>query len=297
MNTLSSYTNGNYKVTLYSDGSKEREYTSTPSPVFPESIDVKITNYCDAGCAWCHEMSTTEGKHGDIELALQTLSDLPGGVEIAIGGGNPLSHPDIHYFLGELKKQGIVSNMTMNAFHMWKTPEEIHNVLNQKLIYGLGASYNPHLFEHMIPFIKMDNTVIHLIIGVHPISEVENILKVNPNAKILLLGYKQFGRGNKYYEVLSKRVEENIYGWYTQLPKYFDSDMIISFDNLAIKQLDLKRFFTEDGWNTFYMGNDGEFTMYMDFIKRQYAVSSTSKDRYEIDGKSEKLFKHVREVR
>jgi len=58
---LHSYQNGNTLVNLYNDGTKTREYEGEPKPVFPESIDVKITNYCDAGCTFCHEKSTRLG--------------------------------------------------------------------------------------------------------------------------------------------------------------------------------------------------------------------------------------------
>lgn len=63
MTIINTYKNGNTSVTLYNDGTKVREYEGTPNIVHPESIDVKITNYCDLGCAYCHESSTTEGKH------------------------------------------------------------------------------------------------------------------------------------------------------------------------------------------------------------------------------------------
>ena len=42
------YQNGNYVVKLYGDGTKEK-ITSEDSfrASFPDSIDLKITNYCD----------------------------------------------------------------------------------------------------------------------------------------------------------------------------------------------------------------------------------------------------------
>ena len=63
---LHKYKNGNCRVTLYNDGTKIRVCTEkVPSPVFPESIDFKITNYCDRGCKFCHESCTTKGKHAN----------------------------------------------------------------------------------------------------------------------------------------------------------------------------------------------------------------------------------------
>ena len=53
MNLLHEYINGNYTIKLYDDGTKERIYDSDPCPIFPESMDVKITDYCDANCQFC----------------------------------------------------------------------------------------------------------------------------------------------------------------------------------------------------------------------------------------------------
>ena len=54
---------------------------------------------------------------------------------------------------------------------------------------------------------------------------------------------------------------------------------ILSFDNLAIEQLNIKRLFTDQGWNDFYMGDDFSFTMYIDAVKQEYAQTSRSKKR------------------
>lgn len=58
MEILNQYINGNTLVTIYNDGTKIREYNKDPQPEFPESIDLKITDYCDMGCPYCHESST-----------------------------------------------------------------------------------------------------------------------------------------------------------------------------------------------------------------------------------------------
>src|SRR5574339_136384 len=104
MNTLYSYTNGNTYVRLFEDGTKERIVKEENIFVtHPESIDVKITNYCDANHSFCHEKSTIAGTHANLDLLIKILSPLPAGVEIAIGGGNPLSHPNILDFLRKLR--------------------------------------------------------------------------------------------------------------------------------------------------------------------------------------------------
>ena len=59
--------------------------------------------------------------------------------------------------------------------------------------------------------------------------------------------------------------------------QWFES---ISFDNLALEQLDVKSLMSEKDWNQFYMGADGTSTMYIDMVKREFAKSSTSVNRY-----------------
>jgi hypothetical protein len=62
------------------------------------------------------------------------------------------------------------------------------------------------------------------------------------------------------------------------LPKYFGKS-IISFDNLAIEQLNVRRLFTNKGWDKFYMGDDFTFTMYIDAVKQHYAPTSRNSYR------------------
>ena len=76
-NLLNSYKNGNCKVSIYDDGTKVREYDGEPSPVHPESMDIKITNYCSGSedqsnllCKWCHERSNLQGKHAEFSALL-----------------------------------------------------------------------------------------------------------------------------------------------------------------------------------------------------------------------------------
>lgn len=295
---ITKYRNGNYDVSIYENGTKIREFDEAPEPIYPESMDIKITNYCDAGCAFCHEKSTKEGLHGNFSFTnkMDLLYQLPEGVELAIGGGNPLSHPDLMYFLSTARLCGLISNITVNHFHLETYKHLIENLIAREYIRGLGISYLKHIKTDLKPFIN-DNTVIHLIIGVHTTQDLRELVNKYGKLKVLLLGYKNFGRGEQYYAVLSERVKKNIADWYINIFQFFKEEgLTISFDNLAILQLNARRFFSEEDWQKFYMGDDGKFTMYMDFVKDEYAVSSTSKERYRLDSQPSmaEIFKHIR---
>ena len=70
---------------------------------------------------------------------------------------------------------------------------------------------------------------------------------------------------------------------------------VVSFDNLAIKQLDVKNILTDNEWQEFYQGDDGTMTMYVDGVKQQFAMTSTSPTRYDLLDNIDDMFKIVKE--
>ena len=225
----------------------------------------------------CHEDSTTKGRHGDLLLLEEVLSSLPAGVEIAIGGGNPLAHPCLLEFLYRMKDQGIICNLTVNQIHVERYKCLLEEIFSNDLIKGIGVSvfiqHQP--LPNWLLEIAGNNLVYHIIIGVHTVNNLRNILASNlqKQPKILLLGYKsEVGRGVDYY---SEHVEKNIKMWFIYVRQFF-GECVLSFDNLAIQQLNIKRFLTEDAWKQFYMGDDFTSSMYIDAVKQQYAPTSRS---------------------
>ena len=204
---LHQYKNGNYIVRLFDDGTKLRftlddEFVSE----FPESIDIKITNHCDLNCPMCHEKSSLNGSHGLLNIPF--LKTLPKGIELAIGGGNPLSHPELEMFLNEMRLSGIVSNLTVNQKHFIKEKVLIEKLINEHLIYGLGISViNDEAIDEIINFSnKYSNTVVHVIAGITTLELLKKLY--DQNIKLLVLGYKCFGRGKNYYsENVKNKIE------------------------------------------------------------------------------------------
>lgn len=290
MNIKGIYENGNYKVVIFDDGTKIRKTNDNKFIAsFPECIDIKITNYCDMGCPYCHEASSTEGIHGEI-LNIDFINTLKPYTELAIGGGNPLSHPDLLEFLGLLKEKKIIANMTVNQKHFEENIDSLIYLTKENLIKGVGVSLiNPT--EEFIKKIKdFPNAVIHVINGVVKIEDLEKMY--DNDLKILILGYKQFRRGNEFYSDTVEMKKEMIYTKLKEIIKHFK---VVSFDNLALKQLDVKRLMTEDEWNEFYMGDDGGFTMYIDMVNKQFAKSSISVNRHDLLNDIVDMFDMVKE--
>jgi organic radical activating enzyme len=289
---ISSYVNGNTVVSIYEDGTKVR--TGFGESVFPESMDVKITDYCDAGCKWCHEDSTTKGKHGDLESVVNIYKQMPKGVEIAIGGGNPLSHPQFDEFVRELSSFGVICNVTVNEFH-WtnETVSRLEKLISDGAIKGVGYSYTKKPLDW-----DYEHACTHLIAGINHYDELDEIVK-NNSKKVLLLGYKDFRRGSHYKSKHDETVMENISIWYRFL---FTAarKAHLSFDNLAISQLNPKRLFVNaSDYDKFFMGDDGTRTMYMDAVNQEYAYSSTGvfRNKFDKDTNVYQMFDSVKRLK
>lgn len=296
MNILGSYINGNYKVIMLSDGTKIRLNNEDKFvPEKPESIDLKITNYCDMNCPFCHEGSSENGIHGDI-MHLKFIDTLNPFTEIAIGGGNPLSHPDLDEFLSFLYYKNIIANMTVNIQHFRDNYERLKLMSEDGVIKGLGISATDRLSETDIAMIRsISNSVVHVINGVTRIQDLYRMS--NRGLKVLILGYKNFRRGGSYLHNRSVHDSMSIMHSYIKTiidDKWFN---VISFDNLAIKQLDIDKVISPDEFNKMYMGDDGQFTMYIDAVEGKFCKSSVVKvdKRYDLMDDIADMFRIVRE--
>lgn len=296
MKILGSYKNNDYTCTMFSDGTKIRwNDKDSFNPIKPESIDLKITNRCDMACSMCHENSTPDGKHSDI-LNLPFIDTMFPYSEVAIGGGNPLTHPDLIEFLEHLKERKILASMTVNQMHFMHNIDFLKELTDKKLIYGLGISYIGGRHKNAIEAIKQfPNAVVHVINGVVHMDSLEAL--ANNDLKILILGYKEFRRGKVLYDECGEQIEYLKSQFYDMLPKIVNDGWFkcISFDNLAIKQLEPKRLMSEEDYDQFYMGDDGAFTMYVDAVNRQFAKSSVSTERYDLMDDIADMFKIVKD--
>lgn len=295
MKILGSYKNNDYTCTMFSDGTKIRwNNKDSFNPIKPESIDLKITNKCNMACNMCHENSTPDGEHGDI-LNLPFIDTMFPYSEVAIGGGNPLTHPDLIEFLEHLKERKIIASMTVNQLHFMHNIDLLKELTDKKLIYGLGISYIGGRHENCIEAIKQfPNAVVHVINGIVHMDSLEAL--AHNDLKILVLGYKEFRRGKALYDECGSEIDYLKYQFYDMLPKIVNDGWFkcISFDNLAIKQLEPKRLMSDEDWSQFYLGDDGFASMYVDAVNRKFARSSVSVNRYPLTEDIKDMFDVVR---
>jgi hypothetical protein len=116
-----------------------------------------------------------------------------------------------------------------------------------------------------------EHTVIHVIAGIDSIMDVIN-LRNKGVRKILILGEKNFGFNEGKVDLTTKNHRQ----WFWWVRKMFNIFDVTSFDNLALEQLNMKRFFSDDNWNVF---NQGEHSFYINAVEEYFAPSSRSNNK------------------
>lgn len=287
---LHTYKNGNHWTTICSDGTRvrETEYENDTKFKFDfaENADVMITKFCDAGCQYCHEGATVNGKHADLRSMTNLWDSWVPGTEIAIGGGNALAHPDIEWFTEYLSSRGVVCNITVNQKHIWD--EKLEKMIKAEHVKGIGISLTNSASDADMNRIRYLEAISHRNVVVHTIAGIlsEKDMNVLKGKKILILGYKDnVGRGVNYKKEFADQIDKNIKWLANDLKKISKWVNVMSFDNLALKQLDAKKALeiSDKEWKLRFQGKDygdpnGEdapSTFYLDAVNKMIGRSST----------------------
>lgn len=269
------YKNGNSicKINL-ENGTKIRETEDDEFILeFPESLDVSITEKCDGLCPFCYQGCTPNGANADV-MGAKFIDTLHPYTEIALQT-NMLDHPDLIPFLEKLKERKLIPSITINQRHFEQKEELVAELINKKLIYGVGISLVKPTRSFIRRVHKYPNAVIHVINGIFSGSDIEALR--DQDLKILILGYKDLGRGVDYKDSNSSLVTQRqryLYDVLRTLPAHFK---VLSFDNLALEQLNVKRILSSEKWAECYMGDEGSSSMYIDLVNKRFGVSSLCK--------------------
>lgn len=278
------YINGNYKVLLNLNNGTKIRYNkeNTLIPNRPESIDVKITNQCEHMCLFCHESSIPSGKQASYESLEKFAKSLPPYIEISVGGGNlMLDFKHTQFFLEKLKEANAIPSITIKQEDFIKYSDIIEEWYLNNLIYGVGVSLsNPRDVELYKAMSYIPTAVIHVIAGIF--DETDCAILSKRGYKLLILGFKNFRRGRSYYNGFKQKIDKNIQWLHDNINDVINNFSVVAFDNLAIKQLYIKELLTEEQWNSFYMGDDGIYTFYVDLVEKTYARNSTAIARFGI---------------
>jgi hypothetical protein len=274
---LATYQNGNAIVEIHDDGTR---VITTPGTSFnfdfPLNIDIRVSTKCSFGrnpetgkgfCGFCHESSTTDGVECDYKALMEKLTGLPKGIELAVGS-NELTI-GLYNFILWCNEQGYIVNLTINQGHIERDKKALMYLLMFDIIKGLGVSYRSSLPWNIPDFVlNYSNTVFHVIAGIDTFDEVLD-LKEKGVKKILILGEKDFGFNVGKVDLNSLTHMK----WYWWVKKLFHEFDVVSFDNLALEQLRIKRFLTDEQWEEF---NQGEHSFYINAVDKTFSASSRS---------------------
>ena len=286
------YINGNYFVSLLSDGTKKYRLLRVgeePISKFPDSLDLKITNKCNIGCSFCHESSNPKGKNFNVDRTIKILDTLPKvGIEVAIGGGDITESScikDLLKLLGWLRENNFASRLTINSKSLVKKKlpkETLSTLFDYSNCIGISVNniseyYRSARYINKSDILFYHDEVYHIIAGIFPIEDIKKLINQNISCKVLVLGYKNFGRayGNppKY----------DLQEWEKELKSAIseskgNNNLVIGFDNLAIEQLSIKDILSKEEWNRKYMGDEFTHSMYIDAVSETFAP--TSRDNF-----------------
>lgn len=298
-NNWVAYQNGNYEVLLnLSNGTKIR-YNEEDSliPDRPESMDVKITNKCSHGCLFCHENSITNGKSARKETLKKFAESVLPYTELAVAGGNLIEDVETtEYFLKLLKESKVIPSITLQQEDFIKYNDIVKKWVGNSFIYGIGVSVDNPKDRKLHNLLSLyPNAVIHTIAGLYDKSYFEPLY--DKEYKVLILGFKQFRRGQKYYMAMQNNIDSNMQWLSDNVKEMSEHFKVISFDNLAIEQLDMGNKVSKQVWDKYYCGDDGNYTFYVDLVEECFAKNSTSIARFPIDNKTPvEMFEEIRSL-
>jgi organic radical activating enzyme len=281
---------GNYWVLFNrSTGSKVRFSFNNPSGKFkptkasvPELIDIKITDYCDKGCAFCYQNSSVKGKHAkNLHYLANVLRKLK-VFEVAIGGGEPTTHPEFIDFLSNLRAYGIIPNFTTKSLSWLKDPDQYEPIM--KVIggfaYSVMSAEDVDEFANTIKEAGIENGYYHHVASVQYVvgsttqEEYEKILDkiYDHNLSITLLGFKKVGRGVSFNPYDYKNWLNIILYMQNNLNKFFkvgiDTALAAEFETEIIESGISKHLFET---------SEGGFSMYIDAVTGMCGPSSYCK--------------------
>ena len=246
----------------------------------PELVDLKCTNRCSRGCAYCYMNSTPDGKEADVKIICKIIDSLAlhKVFEISVGGGEPLEYPSFAVVAYEADKKNISVSTTTSA-DFDKLHPSIKGVLGR--IRGIGVTVRCEGdIKNYEKYRDVNyNSCLQIVLGTITQEFFSHVLSYcdKTGCSLNILGYKHFGKGIEF--------KKKDYSWFiNDLKKYLtmndgrfyssrfkvavDSVLTAEFSNQLSKDL-----FVND---ILFTPEDGAFSMFIDAVENRVAASSFS---------------------
>lgn len=259
----------------------------TTKSSFPELVDLKITDYCNYGCVFCYQSSTKEGKHAslvNIEKTIKMLSN-SGTMEIAIGGGEPTSHPNLLQILQTIKNHNMMACFTTKNFNMHESAD-FEDIL--KTTNSIAFSCNSIAEIEKVQLIKEAMLVVDTyprpVVYIQMIPELMSDVNFDKalqyvsdkmfKTPVTLLGYKDFGFGESYKPKNKFANSE----WIKTIKKYSNKNGIkFGIDSVLVSKWK-QELINNNVDPLALVGEEGKFSCYLDAVNMTIHKSSFSKE-------------------
>jgi radical SAM protein with 4Fe4S-binding SPASM domain len=202
-----------------------------PTLAAPSLVDFQITDQCHLSCPHCYASSTPTGAHAgmaDIELALEQIAEV-GAFQVALGGGEPLLHPELERILARCHTLGVVPNLTTSGVHLSDRNLELINEYCGAVglsIEGVGEHFDRYRssgferFRHALDRLLAWRvpTVLQITLNADTFSRLDSIVELCRGEDslygVIFLAFKPVGRGAGFGEPLAAlapgRVQERL---------------------------------------------------------------------------------------
>ena len=281
MKLLGEYMNGVVHTKIFSDGTKIREVEDDQDFIaaFPETMDVNISQYCANNCPMCYAGCSKDGKHADFSQYEKLLDSVHPYTELAINL-NSQWNPGLLQFLKKMRDKKVIVNATIRQEDFMDNSATLLGLVEDHLLWGIGISLEYPTEEFLERLKEFPNAIIHVINGIVTEDQIKDMC--DQDIKMLILGYKQVGRGIDWYSKEGEDIRHRQEWLDVNLPEIAKHFSIISFDNLAVEQLNVRNLVDEETWLTRFLGEDGSMSFYINLVDGYFAKNSLSSIHYPI---------------
>jgi hypothetical protein len=239
------------------------------SSAAPELVDIKITDHCPVGCSYCYQGSTVSGLHGDTSEIEQFASYVGnmGVFEVAIGGGDPTTHPGFIRILRAFHRNGVVPNFSTQLWDWLDDPKVVEAVKECCGAVALSTQSPTHAKRW---FDRMEEVGIkahvHYVLGLSPLENLKKMFAADERGHIVLLAHKAMGRAQGSTPI-------DYTGWQDVVRKHNKKWWTVAVDSFLVD--DVRDGFTRDEVpGHLFEASDGRFSFYWDAVEGSYAAHS-----------------------